>query len=332
MNGATSRARRLVGVLAVLITVVGLSATANATGRGRAVATRCASSARCRHSRVAASIPVNLVPFVTPPLADEGVWRAAGRLVGGVPAVYTTTLRLPDDPAVRAGVAWMNTRLLRARLYSGSLSPGGLSWRYTAPISPQSSRTLVAAFAGGFLLSASHGGYLSEGHLVAPLRVGGASLVIYRNGTATVGSWGRDVTMTANVVAIRQNLTLLVDGGVMVPGVHTNDIAQWGASLHGIPNTPRSGLGVTKSGDLVYVEGPMNIVDLAHLLIRAGAVRAMTLDMNPLWPVFATYAPTSGNGLAGPLNGTDLVPTMVQTPQRFFEAAYARDFITLSAP
>ena len=319
-------------MLAALVAVVGLASPAVAGGRGRGVVTGCSPSAQCRHARVASSTPVNLVPFVRPALAGEGVWHAAGRLVDGVPAVYTTTVRLPDNPSVNAGVAWMNTKLLRARLYSGSLSPGGLSWKYTAPISTQSSRTLVAAFAGGFLLSASHGGYLSEGHLVAPLKVGDASLVIYRNGVATVGMWGRDVNMTGNVVAVRQNLTLLVDGGVMVPGVHASDITQWGASLHGVPNTPRSGLGVTKTGDLVYVEGPMNIVDLAHLLIRAGAVRAMTLDMNPLWPVFATYDPPSANGLAGPSNGTDLISTMVQTPQRFFEPAYARDFITMSAP
>jgi hypothetical protein len=274
--------------------------------------------------------PVNLQPFIAPALAGEGIWHVAGRLVNGQPAVYTTTLRLADNRAVQAGVAWMDTGLLHARLYSGSLSPGGVFWKLTAPVSPSASRTLVAAFAGGFLLKVSGGGYLSEGHLVAPLRVGAASLVIYKNGSATVGQWGRDVGMNPSIVAVRQNLTLLVDHGLAVAGLNRNDVSAWGASLYLKPNTWRSGLGVTSTGALVYVAGPMNIVDLAQTLVRAGAVRAMPLDMNPLWPVFATYSPVMPHGPATPANGRDLLPTMIQTPARFFQPAYSRDFITMS--
>jgi hypothetical protein len=56
----------------------------------------------------------------------------------------------------------------------------------------------------------------------------------------------------------------------------------------------------------------------------------MTLDMNPLWPIFATYAPPSPGGLASPSNGRVLTPTMLQTSARFFQPAYARDFVTMS--
>ena len=275
--------------------------------------------------------PAPLASFLAPAVPGEGAWRQAGRRVNGLAAIYTTTLRLPDAPTTLAGVAWMDPRLLRARLYSGSLSPGGLFWHYTAPISPGAARSLVAAFSGGFLLKDSAGGYLSEGHLVAPLRAGAASLVIYRDGRATVGAWGHDVSMTPSVVAVRQNLTLLVDHGRPVAGLDAADTSAWGASLGAVPNTPRSALGVTADGALVYVSGPMTIVDLARVLVRAGAVRAMVLDMNPLWPVFASYTPASPNGEAAPANGVDLLPTMEQTPARFFEAAYSRDFVTMSA-
>jgi len=275
--------------------------------------------------------PSNLAPFVTPALAGEGVYRPAGRTVQGHSAIFTTTLRPLDNPATVAGVAWIDPRLLRARLYSGSLSPGGLFWKYTAPISRAASQTLVAAFAGGFLMKDAHGGYLSEGHLVAPLVPGAASLVIYADGSITLGQWGRDLSMNAKVVAVRQNLTLLVDHGAPVAGLNPGDTSQWGSSLHGVVDTPRSGLGLTADGALVYVEGEMNVVDLARILVRAGAVRAMVLDMNPLWPVFATYLPATPTGYAVPANGRDLTPTMYQTPDRFFEPAYARDFVTLSA-
>ncbi len=41
------------------------------------------------------------------------------------------------------------------------------------------------------------------------------------------------------------------------------------------------GLGVTADGALVYVGGSgLSIVDLANLLARAGAVRAMEMDIN----------------------------------------------------
>jgi hypothetical protein len=224
----------------------------------------------------------------------------------------------------------MDTQLLTARLYSGSLSPGGFGWRYTAPIKPDAATTLVAAFNGGFQLKDAHGGYVSEGHRAAKLVDGAASLVIYRNGIATVGQWGRDVTWGPNVVAVRQNLTLLVANGRAVPGLQAADISAWGSTLHNVIDTPRSALGVRADGSLIYAEGAMNIVDLARIMVDAGCVRAMVLDMNPFWTIFATYDPATPNGLATPENGRDLNPSMVQTPARFFSSAYNRDFIALS--
>lgn len=321
-------------LLAALVATAGMGATIVVSSGAATKAGRVAKVSASNRSGVALNSlpsPSNLAPFITPGFSGEGVYRPAGRTVQGHSAIFTTTLRPLDNPATVAGVAWIDPQLLRARLYSGSLSPGGLFWKYTAPVSTTAARTLVAAFSGGFLLKDSHGGYLSEGHLVAPLVEGAASLVIYRNGSMTVGQWGRDVSMNSNVVAVRQNLTLLVDHGAPVAGLNPSDVATWGYSLNARIETPRSALGVTADGALVYVEGEMNVVDLARVLVRAGAQRAMVLDMNPLWPVFATYDPATPTGVATPSNGKDLTPTMIPTPGRFFEAAYARDFVTLSA-
>jgi hypothetical protein len=274
--------------------------------------------------------PAPLQPFGNGP-AGEGRWHAAGRPVDGHPAVYETTL-VPPGSGTAAGIAWMDTRLLRAQLYSGSESPGGGPWKLTAPVSPEAARSLVAAFNGGFKFPAAGGGYYSEGRLVYPLRPGAASFVIYRNGDATVGAWDQDVHMSPSVVAVRQNLTLLVDGGQPVPGLNPYDTSVWGATLGSIPNVWRSGVGVTRDGALVYVTGPnLEITQLAALLVRAGCVRAMTLDMNPAWTVFVTYRPPSPNGPASPGNGSDLIPGTEQGPGTFFEAWWARDFITMSA-
>jgi hypothetical protein len=93
----------------------------------------------------------------------------------------------------------------------------------------------------------------------------------------------------------------------------------------------RSGIGVTADGALVYVAGPgLNITDLANLLVRAGAVRAMELDINTDWVNYSIYKPAVGAS-AGPANGSELLAAMTGTPGRYFESWWARDFITLSA-
>ena len=250
-----------------------------------------------------------------------------------MPAVYEAYMR-PDavHTSVVVGVAWMDTKLLSATLYSGSTIPGGGPWAKTAPISPQAAQSLVTAFNAGFLMSNANGGYYTQGRTVIPLRDGAASFVIYSNGTATIGQWGRDVTMTANVVSVRQNLDLLVEGGQVIPGLDANDTTKWGYTLGNEVYVWRSGIGVTAHGALVYAGGPdLNITDLANVLARAGAVRAMELDINTDWVNLATYAPTRPTGAASPSNGTDLLSNMAGTPQRYFEPWWSRDFFTMSA-
>jgi hypothetical protein len=281
--------------------------------------------------------PATLLPFPgTPAYAGEGVWRPAGRLVDGKPAVYETML-VPPGGTERAGIAWMDASLLSARLYSGSVSPGGGPYKYTAPVSRTAASSLVAAFNGGFKMEDAHGGYYTEGRLIDPLVRGAASLVIYANGSVTVGAWGSDVAMTPSVVAVRQNLFPLVVNGRPSARASTRTWRVWGGTCpcgpgqHGVDHQWRSGLGVTADGALVYVVGPLlDPLQVADLLVRAGAVRGMQLDINPSWPVFASFRPATADGLAAPSNGTSLIDTP-RGPATFFSPAYARDFITMSA-
>ena len=269
------------------------------------------------------------------------MWHPAGRPVRGVPAVYETRLIPPGGThRDQAGLAWMDTGLLAARLYSGSISPGGGPYRYTAPIEPAQAAVLVAAFNGGFKMKDAHGGYYTEGRMIDRLRAGGASLVIYADGSVTIGAWGFDVGMTRHIVSVRQNLVPLVAGGQPTPAAAGNWRA-WGStcgahscarSVPGLKHQWRTGLGVTASGALVYAAGPaLDPLQLAQLLVRAGAVRAMQLDINPFWPDFVTYYPQSAHGLAAPSNGRKLISRTVQGAATFFERSWARDFITMSA-
>ena len=94
-----------------------------------------------------------------------------------------------------------------------------------------------------------------------------------------------------------------------------------GAGLHGSEHQWRSGLGVTADGALVYVVGPeLTPVQVADLLVRAGAVRGMELDINPTWPVFASFKPATPGGLAAPSNGARLIDTS-RGPATFFDPA-----------
>jgi hypothetical protein len=281
--------------------------------------------------------PSALAPFAGSP-GGGGTWTAAGRRVDGIRAVYETTL-VPPGGTEAAGIAWMDTRLLSAGLYSGSVSPGGGPYRYTAPIEPAQAVSLVAAFNGGFKMAVANGGYYTEGQMIYPLQTGAASLVIYNNGEVNIGAWGRDVTMTPNVVAVRQNLAPILAGGGPTAAAATGDWLSWGAtcganscSAPGIENQWRSGVGITADGALVYVTGPaLDPLQLAQLLARAGAVRGMQLDINPYWTVFVTYDPAAPSGLAGPANGQKLLASTTQGPATFFDPGWARDFITMSA-
>jgi len=57
----------------------------------------------------------------------------------------------------------------------------------------------------------------------------------------------------------------------------------------------------------------------------------MELDINPHWPVFASYRPAVPGGLADSADGSKLLAATKQGPWTFFTASWARDFITLSA-
>ncbi len=282
--------------------------------------------------------PTRIATPAGTPQTGEGVWHVAGRTTAkGVPAIYEAFVRPdPIHTSYVVGVAWMDPTLLRARLYSGSFIPGGGPYNYSAPITAASSKTLVAAFNAGFRMQDANGGYYTQGTMVKPLRPGAASVVIFKDGTMTVGAWGsNDLTFSNHQIqSVRQNLDLIVNNGQPVPGLTVSNSLKWGKTLGGTFNVWRSGLGVTKNGALVYVGGPaLSISDLASVLARAGAVRAMELDINTDWVSFSTFTGPIDTPITG-ANGVNLVNTateqMIERPSHYFASYWARDFFTMS--
>ncbi len=275
--------------------------------------------------------PAAIVPFVTDPSPGEGQWHPIGRTVDGIPTMYAAFLR-PNSvyTSLVTGVAWMDTKLLSTKLYAGSAIPGtGQAFPDMAPITGAALETLDAAFNSGFRTGDSQGGFYLDGATAVPLVPGRASLVIDSAGNVDIGSWGTEVSMAPNTVAVRQNLDLLVDNGQPVPGLSANDHSQWGNTLGGAVHVWRSGLGVTSDGALVYVGGTgLSIVDLANLLVRAGAVRAMEMDINTDWVNFTHFDLPYGAS-ASATNGTLLTYDEQTSPSRYF-STLSRDFITVS--
>lgn len=215
---------------------------------------------------------------------------------------------------------------VRYRLHSGSQDPGraALSVVHAGPsIGGRERRRLLAAFNGGFLLSAGAGGYEQEGHIISPLRRGLASMVIDRSGTASVGVWGSGLPLPHEAVfSVRQNLRLLVRHG------HASRAAAgwtaWGSTIGGGKYVARSALGENAAGDLIYA-GAMSATpaDLAAALVHAGARTAMELDINPEW-VQLDVAPRPGHGLRA------VIPGQVRPADQYL-VGWTRDFITVLA-
>jgi hypothetical protein len=276
--------------------------------------------------------PVNIVTPAKHPLPGEGVWHVAGRTTAnGIATMYEAFVR-PDavHTSYVAGVVWMDTNLLTAQLYSGSQIPGGGPFAHQAPISANRSKTLVAAFNSGFLMQNADGGYFTDDQTYKKLRKGAASVVIFKNGRMTVAKWGRDVVMTNQIETVRQNLDLIVDNSKEVHGLRKPKSTKWGTVVSPNYDVWRSGLGITKTGALVYVAGPaMSLSDLADVMLRAGVEEGMELDYGLDWVQLSTYTGTPGTVIDGS-DGRSLLSSMPGVPSRYFGSFWAHDFFTMS--
>ncbi len=286
-----------------------------------------AKAAQGRH-QLAPVFPARLRSPAGRPLPGEGAWRVLGS-VDGIPAVYGTYLR-PDrtHTAYAEGVVSMDQRLVRFELHPGAEDPGPGNWRAPSSVPPGSRSGLLATFNGGFKIASAGGGFYLNGVHKGTLQRAAASVVYYRNGRVDIGSWGRDMHMTRQVKGVRQNLRLIVDHGRVPASVDDSVQSNWGATLGGGEFVWRSGVGITRSGRVIYVYGPaLNVQELAGLLQRAGCVRAMQLDINPDWMSFMYYRP--GRHPADP-RPANLLPDQVQPPDRFY-ATSGRDFTAVFA-
>jgi hypothetical protein len=260
-----------------------------------------------------------------PALAHEGVWQTVSA-VGDQAAVQVAYLR-PDDRHTSYVVAVLriDPALVEGRMHPGTRDPGG-RWPETTSLTGWTREHVVAVFNGGFRLTdPSNPGYYSDGRTVTPLRDGLASLVLYRDGHADVGSWNHTVQMTPDVVSVRQNLQPLVTDGRVNPACARGGQREWGDTVGQAAYVDRSGFGITADGQEIYVAGPaLSVCGLGEVLADAGVVRGMELDINPDWVdgAYFTANPSGGDPV-----GHKLYPSEHAAPDHYLTPS-SRDWFS----
>jgi hypothetical protein len=266
--------------------------------------------------------PARVHAILHPALPGEGVWHATRPGLAANPPVLLTTVRdQPEYPRVVAGLAWINTKRTRLALHAGRLEPSVTLPRGAMDVPQEARPKLLATFNSGFKLSDSRGGFVLHGRTYAPMHNGQGTLVGYEDGHVDVVDWSAGPTAPTGVSFARQNLPLIVEEGRTAPNI--SNTSEWGATVGNAVLVWRSGIGVDSHGNLIYAAGENQTVEsLARALIRAGAVRAMELDINSYWVSFITY------GAPGALDPLNMLPAMNRPSTRYLEPD-DRDFFTV---
>ncbi len=266
--------------------------------------------------------PPRITPLIRPALPGEGVWRSTGRVVANAPPALVTTFRTdPVYPRIVAYVAWFDHTRTQLALYPGRYEPPNASPRGPMEV-PQAQRwRLLATFNSGFMNRDSHGGFFVDGRSAAPLRPGQGTIVAYKDGRVDVFTWHGGAVPSPKAVLARQNLPLIVDHGRPNPLLADNSL--WGSTLGNAVRVWRSGVGVDRHGNVIYLAAQdQTAASLAAALMHAGAVRAIELDINAEWPSLVTY----GRGGVG--NATKVVPNYQQSTSRYL-VPDDRDFFAI---
>jgi hypothetical protein len=258
-----------------------------------------------------AAWPLRVRPVFAHPLPGEGVWNWLGGLVGGRPPVLVTAFRTERDyPRIVAYVAWFDHTRTSLAYYPGRYEPPRAPDRGPMQVPLGERWRLLATFNSGFIYTDGDNGSSINGSMYEPLQRGLATVIAYGNGRVDVKSWNGGAVAGHEIAFARQSLPLIVDAGRLSPALNNSSL--WGFTLGNAVRVWRTGAGIDRRGNLIYAAADsQTVVTLARILQRAGAVRAMQLDINPEWPTLITYTHRGG------LDPTKIVPNYQQPATRY---------------
>jgi len=273
---ARTRRRRALALVAIAVLAV---AVATAVVRGGGV--------KRRPTITTAVVKPPTITPVIPGVANIR-WRNP-EAWAGTPAPLLVASFPVNAAGDRAYVAWIRASRTELALYPGYKGPGPtVLSRGPEMVPPGARSTLLSTFNSGFYEADGPAGFFVDGRLYDPMVRGLATVVQYSNGTVDIVPWSGGARPGPDIVVARQNLGLLVDQGRPTAAAANGRI--WGATLGGVRATWRSALGIDRNGNLIYAAAPnQTALTLAQIVVHAGAVRAMELDINPAWPALMTF-------------------------------------------
>ncbi|MEO6060715.1 MAG: phosphodiester glycosidase family protein [Thermoflexales bacterium] len=274
--------------------------------------------------------PPAITPFTK--RADEGKWEpyildSFGRAIAYRAFVY------PDTQRPYVGVGLVAIDLVNARLgfvvgTEEPVSNAVISRTGRIPASDFAIGRLFAVFNGGFKTQHGRYGAFGNGKELVPAREGMATIALDKDGAIRIGKWGDPGLVMPDTIAWRQNGPPVVRNGDINPLTNDNSASNWGANIDGAVAVWRSGMGLSKDGQILFYVAGNDLVasTLAKSLKAAGAHNAMQLDINNFWVQFCAVR----------ADGTALKPEPLfdnmraQQPDRYLKA-YTRDFFYVSA-
>ena len=262
----------------------------------------------------AAAWPPPIKSVFAHPLAGEGVWRPTGPSVDGGPPVLGATFRPEAEyPELLAYVAWFDHTRTAIGYYPGRYEPPSAAVRGPMMVPDSQRWRLLATFNGGFTYEDGENGSTVNGSVNEPLKDGKATLLGYRDGRVDIVKWSGGPNPGPGVAWSRQSLAPIVWEGRLNPGLNEDpNSPEWGFTLGGVTRVWRTGVGIDRRGNLIFVaaEG-QTVISIAKILQHVGAVRAMEFDINAEWHTLITY--THENSLIPRL----VEPQSQQSPERY---------------
>lgn len=243
-----------------------------------------------------ASIPTN--PDLNK-LNEEGVWKIMTADTSTADGIMAVTFVRPDVSRPYAVVTLVQIDMSKVNLgtVAGTKEPGGKLGNTGTGKVPQEiidSNRLLAAFDGGFQYRDGKYGMIVGDKTYLPLENNLGTVIGYKNGAVKIINYHGE-NLGNNVDFVRQNCPILIENGKSgVENIESK--ALWGRTPTSSIYTWRTGMGLTKRGNLIFAVGnSLTPETLAKALIMGGAKNAIQLDINPNWVRFNIFSPL-GNG------------------------------------
>lgn len=236
-------------------------------------------------------------------LPGEGVWVPAtqvalpGDTAEAPPAFFETRVR-PDPKLPHAVVRLvvMDGRRIELRPVAGTVSPPSETGLHGAGrIAAADASVAVAVFASGVPDGSSPGGFVMDQRAIVFPRRSAPTLAVDRFGRPAIGPWPLEEDVPVTIRSVWQTSTpLVIDGRIAEFGVTDARLLA------------RSGLGVTKSGHVIYAYAEnIPAVLLARAMLLAGCRDAMALSTSPDPVGFGFVRREGDQGSAQTLFGTN---------------------------